>query len=143
MHWFTLKQKNVWEVCFCTCMCHVVFQSGLTRIIPLRNLLAPSWPAGTAICWCETLSQMTYEVLSFYRSAKLQLVFFFVGIKAIVQIRCTIPVFTWALAFLSHVCTVETLPIFFKMEVGLASYLQQLRRKTTAISQFGEEIFLN
>lgn len=69
--------------------------------------------------------------------------FFFVGIKAIVQIRCTIPVFTWALAFLSHVCTVETLPIFFKMEVGLASYLQQLRRKTTAIRQFGEEIFLN
>lgn len=36
-------------------MCHAVFQSGLRGIIPLRNLLAPSWPAGTAICCCETL----------------------------------------------------------------------------------------
>lgn len=48
-------QMIVWEVCFCTYMCHTVFQSGLRGIIPLRNLLAPSWPAGTAICCCETL----------------------------------------------------------------------------------------
>lgn len=48
-------QKIVWEVCFCTYMCHVVFESGFRGIIPLRNLLAPPWPAGTAICCCETL----------------------------------------------------------------------------------------
>lgn len=38
-------------------MCHVVFESGLRGIIPLRNLLAPSWPASTAICCCEALDQ--------------------------------------------------------------------------------------
>lgn len=48
-------QKIVWEVCFCTYMCHVAFESGFRGIIPLRNLLAPPWPAGTAICCCETL----------------------------------------------------------------------------------------
>lgn len=37
-------------------MCHVVLQSGLRGIIPLRNLLAPSWPASSAICCYEALS---------------------------------------------------------------------------------------
>lgn len=49
-------QKVVWEVCFCTYMCHVVLSSGLRGIIPLRNLLAPSWPASSAICCHEALS---------------------------------------------------------------------------------------
>lgn len=49
-------QKIVWEVCFGTYMCHVVLQSGLRGIIPLRNLLAPSWPASSAICCYEALS---------------------------------------------------------------------------------------
>lgn len=45
----------VWEVCLYTYMCHAVFKSGLRGIIPLRNLLEPSWPASIAICCCEAL----------------------------------------------------------------------------------------
>lgn len=54
-------------------MCHVVIQSGLRGIIPLRNLLAPYWPAGIAICCCETRDQrQPPSPMSFYSSAKLQ-----------------------------------------------------------------------
>lgn len=57
-HWNVSAQlqKIVWEVCFGTYMCHVVLQSGLRGIIPLRNLLAPSWPASSAICCYQALS---------------------------------------------------------------------------------------
>lgn len=147
---FLCSFRRLCGKCVSAHICHVVFQSGLRGIIPLRNLLASSWPAGTAICCCETLDHR--QPISHWASTGLLNYnisnIFCTGMsESNLSHKTNLQVVLWLLpeiitCCLQAICSVEV-PLYLRRRVeaflppyNLASPLQQPWRKTGVKRQY-------